>query len=184
MILLAVALVLMVACTNVAALLLARSARRGSEMAVRLSLGAGPKRLQRQLFTEGLLLTLVACSPGILAAWLALHALPSLNIIGLPRVEGVHLNSVALLGTAAIAALTTLLFGWTPSLLFSRLDLASSLRSERTNTGNRHSRSFSGLIVAEIAGAIVLSTCAGLLLHSYWRLTQSNSGFRHRLRSC
>ena len=176
-IVLAVALVLLVASINVAALLLARSARRSVEMAVRLSLGANLNRLRQQLLTEGLVLSVVACSPGVLVAWLSLKVLPRLPALGLPRLEGIHLNGTALLFTAGVAVLTTLLFGWAPSLMFSHLDLAYSLRSGRTNTGKPHHRSFSALIVAEIACAIVLSICAGLLLHSYWRLARVDPGF-------
>jgi predicted permease len=176
-ILVAVALVLLVACINVAALLLARSARRSSEMAVRLSLGAGRNRLRQQLLVEGLVLTVLACSPGIYAAWLALHLLPHLSGLGLPRLEGVHLNGTALLVTGGIAVLTTLLFGWAPSMTFSRLDLTSTLRTGRTETGRAHYRSFSALVIAEIACSIVLSIGAGLLLHSYWRLERVDPGF-------
>jgi len=176
-IVLAVVLVLLVACINVAALLLARSARRSAEMAVRLSLGAGRKRLRQQLLTEGFVLTVVACSPGVFAAWLALQLLPRLPALGLPRLEGIHLNGLALLVTTGIAVLTTLLFGWAPSLMFSGLNLASSLKSGRASTGTRHHRFFSSLIVAEIACSMVLSICAGLLLHSYWRLSRVDSGF-------
>jgi predicted permease len=176
-ILLAVALVLLVACINVAALLLARSARRSGEMAVRLSLGASRQRLRQQLLVEGLVLTVVACSPGVYAAWLALHLVPQLSGLGLPRLEGIHLNGTALLVTGGVAVLTTLLFGWAPSLTLSRLNLASTLRTGRTETGRSHHRFFSALIVAEIACSIVLSICAGLLLHSYWRLERVDPGF-------
>jgi ABC-type antimicrobial peptide transport system permease subunit len=93
-ILAAVALVLLVACINVAALLLARSARRSVEMAVRLSLGASLKRLRQQLLTEGLVLTLVACSPGVFAAWLALKLLPQLTALRLPRLRLGSLSDV------------------------------------------------------------------------------------------
>jgi putative ABC transport system permease protein len=133
--------------------------------------------LRQQLLTEGLVLTVVACSPGVFAAWLALKLLPRLPALRLPRLEGIHLNGAALLVTAGIAGLTTLLFGWAPSLMFSRQALASSLRSGRTNTGKPHRRSFSTLIAAEIACSVVLSICAILLLKSYWRVAHVDSGF-------
>jgi predicted permease len=177
MILLAVALVLLVTCINVAALLLARSAKRSGEMAVRLSLGAAHRRLRQQLLVEGLVLMALACMPGVLVAWLALHFLPYLPGLRLPRVEGVHLNSVALFVTGAVAAVTTIVFGWIPSLKFSGLNLASTLREGRTETGKSRHRSFSGLVIAEIACSMVLSVCAGLLLHSYWRLAHVDPGF-------
>jgi len=176
-IMLCVALVLLVACINVAALLLARSARRSGEMALRLSLGAGHKRLQQQLLVEGFVLTVLACSPGVFVAWMALHLLPHLFGLGLPRLEGIHLDGTALLVTGLVAAGTTLFFGWVPSFRFSALNLASSLRTGRTDTGKSHHRSFSGLIIAEIACSMVLSICAGLLLHSYWRLLRVDPGF-------
>ena len=172
-----VALVLLVACMNVAALLSARSARRFGEMTLRLSLGAGHGRLRQQLLVEGFVLTILACAPGVLLAWLALRFLPYLPGLDMPRLEGIHLNGAALLATAAIAAVTTLFFGWAPSLKFSSLNLASSLRNGRADTGRSQHRTFSGLVIAEIACSIVLSVCAGLLLHSYWRLAHVDPGF-------
>lgn len=177
MIMLSVALVLFVACLNIAVLLLARSARRSGEMALRLSLGAEPKRLLQQLTVEGFVLAAVACAPGVLLAWFALHLLPSLPGLSLPRLDGIHLNATVLLVTGAIACGTTLFFGWIPSLMFSSLDLTSFLRSGRTGTGKSHGRAFSSLIVAELACAMVLSVCAGLLLHSYWRISHVDFGF-------
>ena len=172
-----VALVLLVACMNVAALLSARSARRFGEMTLRLSLGAGHGRLRQQLLVEGFVLTILACAPGVLLAWLTLHFLPYLPGLDIPRLEGIHLNGAALLATGAIAAVTTLFFGWAPSLKFSSLNLASSLRNGRADTGRSQHRTFSGLVVAEIACSMVLSVCAGLLLHSYWRLAHVDPGF-------
>jgi predicted permease len=177
MIMLSVALVLFIACLNIAVLLLARSARRSGEMALRLSLGAERKRLLQQLTVEGFVLAAVACAPGVLLAWFALHILPSLQGLGLPRLDGIHLNGTALLVTGAIAAMTTLFFGWVPSWMFSSLDLTSFLRSGRTGAGRSHQRAFSGLVIAELACAMVLSVCAGLLLHSYWRISHVELGF-------
>ena len=172
-----VALVLLVACINVAALLSARSARRFGEMSLRLSLGSGHRRLQQQLLVEGFVLTLLACAPGVLLAWLTLHFLPYLPGLNIPRLDGIHLNGAALLATGAIAAVTTLFFGWAPSLSLSSLNLASSLRNGRADTGRSQRRTFSGLVIAEIACSMVLSVCAGLLLHSYWRLAHVDPGF-------
>src|SRR5882757_264052 len=177
MIMVSVALVLFVACLNIAVLLLARSARRSGEMALRLTLGAERKRLLQQLTVEGFVLAAVACAPGVLLAWFALHLLPSLPGLKLPRLDGIRLNETALLVTGTIAAITTLFFGWVPSWMFSSLDLTSFLRSGRTGTGKSHQRAFSGLVVAELACAMVLSVCAGLLLHSYWRISHVDLGF-------
>jgi predicted permease len=170
-------LVLFVACLNIAVLLLARSAQRSAEMALRLSLGAERKRLLQQLTVEGFVLAAVACAPGVLLAWFALHLLPSLPGLSLPRLDGIHLNGTALLVTGAIAAMTTLFFGWVPSWMFSSLDLTSFLRSGRTDTGRSHQRAFSGLVIAELACSMVLAVCAGLLLHSYWRISHVDLGF-------
>ena len=178
LILLSVAVVLLVACINVAALLLVRSARRAGEMALRLSLGAGYRRLRQQLLVEGLLLTVLGCVPGVFLAWLALRFLPHLPGLALPRLEGVHLNVTALLATAAVAAATMLSFAFAPSLRFSSLNITSFLRSSQTGTGRSHRRTFSALVVAEIACSLVLSVCAGLLLRSYWRLSRVDPGFR------
>jgi predicted permease len=177
MIMLAVALVLFVACLNIAALLLARAARRSAEMALRLSLGAERKRLLQQLTVEGFVLAAVSCAPGVLLAWLALHLLPGLPGLNLPRLDGIHLNGTVLLATGGIAVATTLFFGWVPSWMLSSLDLTSFLRSGRTSAGKSHGRTFSGLVVTELACAMVLSICAGLLLHSYWRISHVDLGF-------
>jgi predicted permease len=178
LIMLSVAIVLLVACINVAALLLARSARRSGEMALRLSLGAGYRRLRQQLIVEGLLLAALGSAPGVFVAWLALHFLPRIPGLSLPRLEGIHLSATALLATGAVAAGTMLVFAVAPSLQFPSFNIASFLRSAQTGTGRSHRRTFSGLVVAEIACSLVLSVCAGLLLHSYWRLSQVDPGFR------
>lgn len=178
LILLSVAIVLFVACINIAALLLARSARRSGEMALRLSLGAGYRRLRQQLLVEGLLLTALGCVPGVLVAWLALRFLRGLPGLDLPRLEGIHLSLTALVVTGAIAAATLLTFAFAPSLRFSSLNITCFLRNSQTDTGRSHRRTFSALVISEIACSLVLSVCAGLLLHSYWRLSRVDPGFR------
>jgi putative ABC transport system permease protein len=174
----AVALVLLVACVNVAALLLARSVKRSAEMALRVSLGAGHRRLMQQLIVEGLGLSVAACSLGILAGHFGLRLIGYLPAWRLPRVEGLHLDAAALLATAAVAIATTLFFGWVPSMTFWKLNLSSVLRRERAGGGRFQGRFFSWLVIAEIACAVVLSVSAGLLLRSFWRVQHVNPGFR------
>lgn len=176
-VLLAAALVLAVACFNIAALLSARSARRAPEMALRLSLGAAHKRLRSQLIVEGLVLTALSFLPAVSVAWLALRLLPHLTALSLPRLDGIQLDPTALVATCGMGALTTIFFGWVPSLGFSSLNLASCFGRGRTGAGKSQHRIFSGLVVAEIACSLVLSVCAGLLLHSYWRLAHVDPGF-------
>jgi predicted permease len=176
-ILVAVALVLLVACFNIAALISARSTRRSGEMALRLSLGAAYARLRRQLLVEGLVLTVLASAPGVFAAWIAVRSIPHIPWLSLPRADGLHLDGTALLAAGAMTALTTLIFGWAPSLGFSSLNLATTLRSGRADSGRSHHRTFSALVVAEIACSIVLAVCAGLLLRSYWRVVHVDLGF-------
>jgi predicted permease len=174
----ATALVLLIACINLAALLLARSARRGAEIALRVSLGAGPRRLTQQFMAEGLVLAIGGCLLGVAMGWFALRLIARLPGLQLPRMDGVHLNGTVLLATAAVAVATTLLFGWVPMLGFSRTNLAPALRSGRTETGRSHRRSFAWLVVAEIACSVILSVCAGLLLHSFVRLQHVDPGFQ------
>jgi predicted permease len=174
----ATALVLLIACINVAALLLARSKRRGAEVALRVSLGAGPRRLAQQFMAEGLVLAVSGCALGVLAGWFGLRLIGHLPGLQLPRMEGIHLNGAALLTTAAVAIGTTLLFGWAPHLTFSRTNLSPALRSGRTETGRSHRRSFAWLVIAEIACSVVLSVCAGLLLRSFWRVEHVDPGFQ------
>ncbi len=176
-ILCAVALVLLVACFNIAALLLARSQRRFAEMALRLSLGARRNRLRQQLLVEGLVLTTLASVPGVVVAWMAVRYIPHIPALPLPRLEGMHLDATTLLATAGVGLLTTLVFGLTPSLAFSSLNLAATLRSGRADSGRAHHRTYSGLVMAEIACSVVLAVSAGLLLHSYWRVAHVDPGF-------
>jgi putative ABC transport system permease protein len=174
----ATALVLLIACINVAALLLARSTRRGAEVALRVSLGAGPRRLAQQFMAEAFVLAVSGCALGVFAGWFLLRLMGRLPGLQLPRMEGIHLNGAALLTTAAVAICTTLLFGWAPQLTFSRTNLSPALRSGRTETGRSHRRSFAWLVIAEIGCSVVLSVCAGLLLRSFWRVEHVDPGFQ------
>jgi len=174
----AAALILIVACINVAALLLARAVKRQGEMALRLSLGASFVQIGRQLVIEAMLLSTIGCAAGLLFAWSLLRVLTTIPNLPLPRLDAVHLNTPALLVTLVITVATTLLFGWIPALNFSRLDLSSALRPRDLATGGRRRSSLSALVVAEIACSLVLTVSVGLLLHSFWRVMHVNPGFQ------
>jgi len=176
----AAALILLVACINVAALLLARAVKRQTEMAVRLSLGAGLSRITRQLVTEALLLSAAGFAVGLVFAWSALRVLVRVPNLPLPRMDSVHLNGPALLSTVVIVVATTLLFGWIPSLGFSRLSLFSALRSRGLETVGRRGSSLSLLVVTETACSVVLTVSVGLLVHSFWRVIHVDPGFQPR----
>ena len=174
----AAALILIVACINVAALLLARAVKRQGEMALRLSLGASFVQIGRQLVIEAMLLSAIGCAAGLSLAWSLLRVLTTIPNLPLPRLDAVHLNAPALLVTLVIAVATTLLFGWIPALNFSRLDLSSAFHSRDLATGGRRRSSLSALVVAEIACSLVLTVSVGLLLHSFWRVMHVNPGFQ------
>ncbi len=176
----AAALILLVACVNVAALLLARTVKRQGEMAVRLSLGAGLSRIAQQLMTEGMLLSAAGCAVGLLIAWTVLCLLARIPNLPLPRVDEVHLNGPALLATVAITIATTLLFGWIPSLSVSQLSLSSALRTRGDEGTVRRRSSLSLLVVTEIACSVVLTVTVGLLVHSFWRVVHVDPGFQPR----
>jgi putative ABC transport system permease protein len=174
----AAALILMVACINVAALLLARAVKREGEMAVRLSLGAGLSRVAQQLITEAMLLSAAGCAVGLLIAWSVLRVLVRFSNLPLPRMDEVHLNGVALLVTLAITSAITLVFGWIPSLSFSRLNLSSALRPRGLEITGRRGFSLALLVIGEIACSVVLIVTVGLLVHSFWRVMHVDPGFQ------
>jgi predicted permease len=169
-----------VACINVAALLLARAVKRQTEMAVRLSLGAGLRRIMQQLVTEGMLLSAAGCMVGLLIAWSVLRLLARIPNLPLPRIDEVHLNAPALFATVAVVIATTLLFGWIPSVSFSKLSLSSALRQRGLETSGRRGSSLSLLVVSEIACSVVLTVSVGLLVHSFWRVIHIDPGFQPR----
>ena len=174
----AAALILIVACINVAALLLARAVKREREIAVRLSLGAGRSRIAQQLVTEAALLSTVGCAVGLLIAWSVLRLLVRIPNLPLPRMESVHLNGAALSATIAIASAMTLLFGWIPSLSFSRLNLFSALRPHGLEISGRRGFSLALLVLGEIGCSVVLTVSVGLLVHSFWRVIHVDPGFQ------
>jgi putative ABC transport system permease protein len=174
----AVGLVLLIACANVANLLLVRASARGRESAIRTALGAGPGRLIRQLLTESVVLALVGAAGGLLlAAWgtgLLVQALPA----GTPRLAEVRLDVVVLVFTLVVATLTGIVFGLAPALRAARPDLVPELtEAARGSGGRRRRRLGAALIVAEIAVALVLLVSAGLLLRSFAAVTRVDPGF-------
>jgi putative ABC transport system permease protein len=176
--LLAVALILLIACVNVASLLLARSSVRQREIAVRMALGASRARLLRQLLTESLVLGLAAAAVGALAAVLTEKALVGLLPSQLPRVNAVTIDGRVLLFTLSIALITSILFGLAPALQTSRPDvnaLKQDGRSAAASLGSSRTRKV--LVGAEVALSLMLVVGAGLLLRTFLDLLRVDPGF-------
>jgi putative ABC transport system permease protein len=173
-----VALVLLVTCMNTAALLLSRAVKRSPELAIRLGLGASRARIRQQLLVEGLLLSAIGGALGLALASMSVGLVKQIPGLALPRLDGLHLNVPAVSISIGLVALTSVLFAVLPASVLSGLDLSSGLRSGRTETGKAQRRPFSALIVAEIACAVVLTVCAGLLVRSFVRLQSVDLGFQ------
>ena len=177
--LVAVGFVLLIACANVANLLLARATTRDREIAIRQALGASRRRLVRQLLTESLLLSLVGGTIGVIvAAW----CLPFLRLAApgaVPRLGEVRLDSAVLLFSLGLCVLTGIVFGLMPAWQSSRRDLHETLKegSRGSTEGVRGGRVRRMMVIAEVAVALVLVTGAGLLLKSFTKLMHVNPGF-------
>ncbi|HJU89705.1 MAG TPA: ABC transporter permease [Gemmatimonadaceae bacterium] len=178
----AVAFVLLIACANVAHLLLARAAARRREMAVRTTLGASPLRIVQQCLAEGLLLSLAGGLLGMLLARVGVGTLLSLAPSDLPRLEMVRLDSRVLGVAMGVALLTGLVFGIIPAVKALRAELGESLREgERGSTeGIARNRARSTLIVSEFALALVLLVGAGLMMRTFVKLRAIDPGFDPR----
>lgn len=174
----AVAIVLLVTCMNTAALLLSRAVKRIPELAVRLGLGASWGRIRQQLLLEGLLLSLVGGTLGIALASLCIGFVRQIPGLALPRIEGLHLNLPALWASVGIVVLTSVLFAMLPASVLSDIDISAGLHGGRTETGRAQRRPFSALIITEVACAVVLTVCAGLLVRSFIRVQQVDLGFQ------
>jgi putative ABC transport system permease protein len=175
----AVGFVLLIACVNLANLLLSRSAARRREMGVRSSLGAGRGRLIRQLLTESVLLAGLGAAVGLALAWAGTRMLVTLSPDILPRAAEIALDARALEFTVAIAVLTGMLFGLAPAIHMAKADLMAALRDGgRGNAiGFRRNRLRSALVVGEVALSLVLLSGAGLLMRSFYRLQSMDPGF-------
>jgi predicted permease len=175
----AVGFVLLIACANVANLLLARAAGRAKEVAIRTALGAKRWDLVRQLLTESIALSIAGGAIGLALAYWSVRTLVVVNPSNIPRVEDLRIDGTVLAFTVAISLVTGVLFGLAPALQLSRGDVQGTLREGgRTGTGDRGGeRVRRGLIVAEVALALTLLTGAGLLVKSFARLSGVNPGF-------
>jgi predicted permease len=174
----AVALVLLIACGNVANLLLARGAARARELSVRTALGAGQWRIVRQLLTESLVLALAAAAAGVVLARAFLAAVIAWSPNDVPRLEQARIDPIALGFAVALALVSSVLCGLAPALRASRRDLQTGLRDGgRGSTGGLRDRLRGGLIVAEVALSLVLLVGAGLLIRSAIALQRTNTGF-------
>ena len=175
----AVVLVLLIACVNVANLLLARSTVRARELAIRAALGAGRGRLVRQLLVESLVLSLGAAAVGVLIAFGLVKALVVLGPADTPRLDQARVNGIVLAFTLGVSLASSLLIGLVPALRSAPRSLQSTLREGgRGTAGSQRDRLRAVLVAAEVALAMTLLIGAGLLIRTAWLLQRVDPGFR------
>jgi predicted permease len=174
----AVGVVMLIVCANLSNLMLARTAARQREMAIRAALGAGRKRLIRQLLTESLLLTGCGAILGLVLTFAATRGIAHLTAFNLPLLSSVHVDGGVLAFTVLIAVATGLMLGVAPALQVSGLRMSSSLGQRGTSEGKDHTWLRGVLVVSEIAFACVLLVGAGLLIRSLIRVLDVQLGFR------
>jgi predicted permease len=178
----AVGFLLLIACTNVANLLLVRGDARLRELALRTAVGASPGRLVRQMITESVLLALAGASLGLGAAFAVVRTLTALDPTSLPPLSPVNLDGTVIAFTFALALLTTLLFGLLPALRTLGLNLVDALRegSQQATVGGGRHRLRGALVVTEVALAVILVVGAGLMMRSLSALNRIDLGFNPR----
>jgi putative ABC transport system permease protein len=175
----AVGFLLLIACVNVANLLLVRGDARLREMAVRTAIGAAPNRLMRQLFTESLVLAVAGAVVGLALAAAALKALITIDPTSIPALAPVRLDGTVVIFTLVLAVITTLLFGLVPALRSLRVNLVDSLRegSQQATLGGKRQRLRNVLVAAEMGLAVILVIGAGLMIRSLSALGHIDLGF-------
>ena len=178
----AVGLVMMIVCANLSNLLLARAATREKEIAIRAALGAGRRRLIRQMLTESLALSCCGAAVGLLLAVGGTRLLSHLDAVRIPLLEQVRVDAGALGFTLLIAVLTGIVFGLTPAIRASSLSLQTSLKESGrgSSQGKRHGWIRGALVACEVAFACVLLVGAGLLIRSFLRVLDVDLGFQPR----
>ena len=178
----AVAFLLLIACVNVANLMLARADERHREIAVRISIGAGRMRLVRQLLTESLLLAVLGAAAGLVVAWISTRAVAAWPLATIPRLSDAAIDWRVISFTAVVAFATSLVFGMVPALHAGRLELTSALkdstRGATSGVGRQRVRRI--LVVTQIAMAVLLLVCAALLIRSLRELQRIDPGFEPR----
>jgi predicted permease len=175
----AVGFVLLIACVNIANLLLARSSSRRREIAIRLAMGAGRTRLMQQLLTESTLLSVISGTVALVTVLLLKDAIVGLAPADIPRLNEVDISAGVLIFAFAVSVVTGVAFGLLPAFQAARADQVENLREggRGSGLGRRHTRLSRVLVIAEVALSIVLLAGAGLLLRSFWRVLQVNPGF-------
>jgi predicted permease len=174
----AVGCVLLIACANVANLLLTRATAREREIAIRTALGAARARLIRQLLTESVLLSVLGGLAGLIIAYWMLVALRWLAPSNIPRLPAIRMDASVLAFTSVVAVLTGILFGMAPALRSSKLNLSEALKEGARNlAGGRHEKLRKLLVISELALCLVLLISAGLLIRSFMSVERVNPGF-------
>jgi putative ABC transport system permease protein len=174
----AVAFVLLIACANVANLLLSRAARRTSEIALRLALGASPGRIIRQLLTESVVMAMIGAAAGVVFAWICLRAITQIYAEGIPRIQEASIGGVVLLVTIITTVTTGLLFGVVPAFRAYWLGVKGGMsEGQKGSAGQASRRLNSTLVVVQLALSLVLLIGAGLVLKSFKNLMRVEPGF-------
>jgi putative ABC transport system permease protein len=175
----AVGLVLLIACANVANLLLGRATARSREFAVRAALGASRTRLVRQVLTESVLVSIMAALLALLLARIGMQSLLALSPSDLPRANDIHLDAWAFAFTLTVAVMTGILFGLVPAFRASFGEIQEKLgeATSRMSSGRKHGRFRAALVVSEVAMSLILLTGATLLIETFWHVLNADPGF-------